>query len=300
MRQGYPKRLVLRFARIPRSTYYYHKKQEVEPVKNEGRQAPGYSVRQDGTKISDEQIKEWLMEALSGDGYAYGYRKLTVLLRRDHGLVINKKKVYRLCKELDILRPQRRKKATYPRKLARNRVITDSHQLFETDIKYGYIAGEDCFFFIQSCMDVYDRSIVAYHIGLRCEAKDVVRTLQQALFKRQLFDKEDKPVLRSDNGPQFISHAFKEACESFGITHERIPPSTPNMNAHIESFHRILEEDCLSRYEFESYKQAYETVVEFMTFYNERRIHSSIKDLAPNEFYKLNQENAIKIKEVRV
>ncbi|WP_081007286.1 DDE-type integrase/transposase/recombinase [Aneurinibacillus migulanus] len=130
-------------------------------------------------------------------------------------------------------------------------------------------------------MDVYDRSIVAYHIGLRYEAKDVVRTLQQALFKRQLFDKEDKPVLRSDNGPQFISHAFKEACESFGITHERIPPSMPNMNAHIESFHRILEEDCLSRYKFESYKQAYETVVEFMTFY-------------------INQENAIKIKEVRV
>ncbi|MEZ2661195.1 hypothetical protein [Aneurinibacillus aneurinilyticus] len=73
--------------------------------------------------------------------------------------------------------------------------------------------------------------------------------LQQALFKRQLFDKEDKPVLRSDNGPQFISHAFEEACTSFGITHERIPPKTPNMNTRIESFHQILKENCLSRYE---------------------------------------------------
>ncbi|WCK52538.1 IS3 family transposase [Aneurinibacillus sp. Ricciae_BoGa-3] len=301
--QGYPKRLVLRFAQIPRSTYYYHKKQEgqpVEPVKSEGREAPGYSVQQDGTKVSDEQIKEWLMEAVAGDGFAYGYRKLTVLLRRQYELIINKKKVYRLCKELDILRPQRKKKTIYPRKLARNRVITDSNQLFETDIKYGYIEGEDRFFFIQSVLDIYDRSVIAYHMGLACEAKDVVRTLQQALLKRQLFDKDNKPAIRSDNGPQFISHAFEAACESFGVIHERIPPRTPNMNAHIESFHRILEDNCLSRHEFQSYKQAYETVVDFMTFYNERRIHSSIKDLAPNEFYRLNQEWSIKIKEIRV
>jgi putative transposase len=72
--------------------------------------------------------------------------------------------------------------------------------LFETDIKYGYIAGEDRFFFIQSVLDVYDRSVIAYHIGLSCEAKDASRTVQQALFKRQLFGTEARPVLRSDNG----------------------------------------------------------------------------------------------------
>jgi putative transposase len=55
------------------------------------------------------------MESIAGDGYAYGYRKLTVILRREHQLVINKKKVYRLCKELDILRPQRQKREKYPR-----------------------------------------------------------------------------------------------------------------------------------------------------------------------------------------
>jgi putative transposase len=252
--------LVLRFARIPRSTYYYHQKQKgqtVKPVKSEGRIIPGYSVQQNDTKVSDEQIKEWLMENLATEGYAYGCRKLTVFLRREYGLCINKKKVYRLCKELNILRPQRQKKARYPRKLARNKVITGSNQLFETDSKYGYIAGEDRFFFIQSVLDVYDRSVIAYHVGLRCEARDVKRTVQQALFKRQLFDSVHKPVLRSDNGPQFISHLFEEACETFGVHHERIPPQTPNMNAHIEAFHRILEDECLSRHEFASYKEAY-------------------------------------------
>ncbi len=64
-----------------------------------------------------------------GEGFAYGYRKLTIQLRRDHQLVISKKKVYRLCKAMDLLRPQREKRIQYPKKLARNRIITGSNQL---------------------------------------------------------------------------------------------------------------------------------------------------------------------------
>jgi putative transposase len=107
-------------------------------------------------------------------------------------------------------------------------------------------------------------------------------------------------VVRSDNGPQFISHAFTQGCENLEIEHERIPPKTPNMNAHIESFHRILEDDCLSRYEFQSYEEVYQIVSEFMKFYNEVRMHGSIQDMAPMEFFEKNMHNAIKIKEVRV
>ncbi|SFF45034.1 putative transposase [Paenibacillus algorifonticola] len=286
---------------IPRSSYYYDKNGKVaKKTVSEGRPAPGYSYQESGVHVADEQIEEWLMELISGDGYNYGYRKLTVDLKRTYKLIINKKKVYRLCKKLGLLRPQRKVKTKYPRKLARNRMITASNQRFETDIKYGYIAGEDRFFFIQSFIDVYDRSIVSYHIGLSCEAKEVVRTLQQALLKRQLFDVPTKPVVRSDNGPQFVSEAFESACKGFGVLHERIPPRTPNMNAHIESFHRILQDDCLSRYDFMTYGEAYEAVTHFMIFYNERRIHSSIKDLAPADFYKQNLIQPIPIKSVRL
>jgi putative transposase len=152
---------VLKIIGINRSTYYHRKKYRVEEKQvSEGRPAPGYSITKDDKKISDEQIKEWLLEEVAGDGYAYGYRKLTKQLRRKYKLVINKKKVYRLCKELNILRPQRQKRVSVPRRLARNRIITGSNQLWETDIKYGYIEGEQRFFFVLSYIDVYDRSII--------------------------------------------------------------------------------------------------------------------------------------------
>ncbi|MFD1292167.1 transposase, partial [Laceyella putida] len=57
-------------------------------------------------------------------------------LRRQYRLIINKKKVYRLCKELGILRPQRQKRTSYPRKIARNY----SKQILNMDILQGKIA----------------------------------------------------------------------------------------------------------------------------------------------------------------
>ena len=149
-----------------------------------------------------------------------------------------------------------------------------------------------------SFIDVYDRNIIDYHMGLSCTGEDVKQTLKRALFKRQQFDKVEKPVIRTDNGPQFICHTFEQFCEDCEIEHERIPPRTPNMNAHIESFHRVFEDDCLSRWQFETYEEAYREVTEFMVYYNERRIHSSLLDLSPKEFYE--KQESLVIKEVRV
>ncbi len=48
-------------------------------------------------------------------------------LKREYGLVINHKKVYRLCKELDILKNQRAIKPKVKRSIAANRIITGSN-----------------------------------------------------------------------------------------------------------------------------------------------------------------------------
>jgi putative transposase len=114
---------------------------------------------------------------------------------------------------MDLLRPQREKRIPYPKKLARNRILTSSNQLWEMDVKYGYIEGEERFFLVLSLIDGYDRSVIDDHIGLSGSGSDAVKTFQRALFKRQQFEQANKPVIRTDNGPQFISHAFEATCE---------------------------------------------------------------------------------------
>lgn len=296
---------MLRVLEVERSTYYAHVNREANQRSNEtihrvGRPVPGLSYTQDDKPISDMQICEWIMEFLADEGACYGYRKLTVLLRRRHQLKINKKKVYRLCKRMNVLRPQRKIKNKYPKRLANNRVLTGSNQLWEVDIKYGWIHGEQRFFFLMCIIDVFDRAIVAYHLGLTCEAIHLVQITQEALMKRTLFDTGVRPVIRSDNGPQFISHRFEEACEKWTMIHERIPPKTPNKNAHIESFHAILEDECYQRHEFESYTQAYEIVTQFIQNYNSIRIHGSIYDLSPYEYIEAVKSGSVKAKKIKV
>ncbi len=261
-----------------------------------GRPISGYAYTYSGQKIPDEQVKEFIMEEISGDGYPYGYKKLTACLQEDHKLNINHKKVYRLCKELDVLLPQRKIVPKHPRKLAKKTKVTGSNQLWQMDLKYGYIAGTDRFFFVISIIDVYDRCIVGYHIGLRALGLDALRTLKQAIMARGVLD-TDELILRTDNGPQFTSNVFRDGCAALPVTHTRIPVNTPNMNAHIESFHSILESDCLRRHEFQSYAEAYKHVSEFMDYYNHRRRHGSLKNKAPFNFYlsSLNQEKKLEI-----
>jgi putative transposase len=241
-----------------------------------------------------------IKDLVKGEAYCYGYIKITHLLRKKYNLIINKKKVYRICKQLRILKPQREIKPKYPRKIAINRVINDSNQLWEADIKYGYITSSKKFFYILSFIDVFDRSIIDFHIGLNCTAKDAKETLINSLVKRNLLSSENKPIIRTDNGTQFTSNTFKYTCEKLNIHHEQIPVKTPNKNAHIESFHNLLQNECLKYFSFASFKEAYKEVVRYIDYYNNIRIHSSIGYMAPMEFYRENLSNTKKKLVVKV
>jgi putative transposase len=235
--------------------------------------------------VSNAQIEEWLMELVCGEEQAYGYELLTDCLRLQHKLVINKKKTYRLCKKLGILQPQRQKKVHYPRRLARNHTVTGANQLWQIDIKYGYVEGYQQFFFMANIIDVFDRTLVGYYRGTSCDAKQVCDTVRKALRSR-LGVGIQKPIVRTDNGPQFVSQAFAELCEEEQIIHERIPPKTPNMNAYVESFHATLERDLFSKNQFETFQEAYDAIDEYVDFYNNRRMHRSLGKRSPATFSK--------------
>ncbi|WP_418655011.1 DDE-type integrase/transposase/recombinase [Anoxybacter fermentans] len=77
------------------------------------------------------------------------------------------------------------------------------------DIKYSYIHGTEQFFFPLSLIDVFDRQVIDYHLGLLCTAKNACRVLKNSLRIRQLIKGIKIPKIRTDNGPQFISNEFE-------------------------------------------------------------------------------------------
>lgn len=277
---------------LSRSLFYYHenKDNKAKESTKRGRPSPGFSVNEKGHIIPDEQIEEFLMEAVESEQGVYGYRKLTEHLRKEHKLIINPKKVYRLCDKLDILLPKRNNVSPYPRNLAKQHVITAPNQLWQLDVKYGSIEETGKFVFLASAIDVFDRKIVGYYRGAKCQATDITTMLTEAFITRNIpIPKGNNPsiIIRTDNGPQFVSKHFGEFCSNFKIYHERIPPKSPNLNAYIESFHSIIERECYQQHTFSFYEEAYYWIDKYMDFYNNRRYHGSLKYMSPNEFYEL-------------
>lgn len=291
---GAPINLILRVLNLKKSTYYrWRSSTEIYSCTKSSKEGiiPGFSYTFDGKKINDLEIQKLIAEILSDQyGQFYGYKKITALLRRSHNIKISKKKVYRLMFTMGVLKKQHRGLRKYKR-ICNNHEITRSNQLWELDTKYIYIAGTRQVAYLASIIDVFDRSIVSCVLSLSADAKSAQKALLQALYRRKLKDSAEGLTLRTDNGSQFIAYEFEKLCIKEKIVHERIPAHSPNYNAHIESYHRYLQDECLSGRLFKDFEEAESTIQAYVEGYNTRRIHSAIDYRTPDEFYRLKNNN---------
>lgn len=239
--QGYPVRKVLSYSNVASSTWYKRQRSTVDKsfVTSKGRPRQECKTKA-GVSICDQEIKNNLKVLRNKKFHSHmGYRKLMHFLRRDFDLIINHKKVYRLYSEAGLTLSVKKKSKRRGKKICENRTVTGPNQLWQFDIKYGYIDGENRFFFLMAFIDTFNREIKGYHIGLRCTAKDIVFALELALKKHGVNPAD--LVIRSDNGTQMTSHIFSKKINKLGLEHEFTPPETPNLNAFIESFFSIVD-----------------------------------------------------------
>ncbi len=95
--------------------------------------------------------------------------------------------------------------------------------------------------------------------------------------------------LRSDNGPEFVSHAILEWIAASGIATALIDPGKPWQNGSNESFNGKLRDECLSLEWFRSRAEAKVVIETWRHHYNAVRPHSSLDYLTPLEFKQQHQ-----------
>lgn len=236
-----------------------------------------------GDKISDESIRGYLQYFRKNIYFsnAGGCKIIPHYFKKNYSLKINHKKIYRLCREQNLLLPKRKKQNKKYRKISENRKITFPNQLWQFDIKCGYIHGENRHFYFLAFKDIFTKEIMGYHIGRSCKGIDLKITFER-IIKSQKVELQNL-VIRSDNGPQMTSHQFRDYVDSI-VHHEFIPPACPNKNAYIESFFSIFETEFLVPNYFKNYYEVYQKIVDYIIFYNTERLHGSIKKLPPKEF----------------
>ena len=90
-------------------------------------------------------------------------------------------------------------------------------------------------------------------------------------------------VLRSDNGPEFISEAMADwAGTRTGLSY--IPPGSPWRNGYVESFNSRIRDECLNINSFYSLLHAQVIIGDWKDEYNHQRRHSSLGYLTPAEY----------------
>lgn len=273
---------------VAKSTYYAKQHEYIKrSYANVGRRAPGYSYTFSGTKVLDLDIQKYIIKIKNyKTSKTYGYRKVTYQLRNQYNLQINKKKVRRLMKILNLLGDNRKNKKTRISRTCESRKVTGSNQLWQMDIKYAFIAGSKKTAYITSIIDVFDREIVSFSVDLSATGEVAKKVMLQGLYTRNLNGLDSGLVLRTDNGSQFISGIFEKGCIDEKVLHERIPVRSPNYNAFIESYHRYLQEECLTNEMYWSLEALENDLNDYVYRYNHERIHSSIGYVPPHEYYK--------------
>jgi transposase InsO family protein len=80
-------------------------------------------------------------------------------------------------------------------------------------------------------------------------------------------------VIRTDNGSQYTSKAFRKSLSVLGLKLEHIYYNTPEQNGHIESFHKTLKKEYIWPNDFQNYQEAESAIKDAFTDYNQNRIH---------------------------
>src|SRR5262249_58458292 len=103
-------------------------------------------------------------------------------------------------------------------------------------------------------------------------------------------------TVRTDNGPEFTSHAFEGWCSDKKINIQYIQPGKPMQNGYIERFNRLYREAVLDAYLFFELDQVRLLTQEWMEEYNQRRPHESLNNQTPEEvrIQVFNNENPLK------
>lgn len=214
----------------------------------------------------------------------YGSRRMRDELQ-DRGHTVNRKRVQRLMRQMDLRALYPRRRTSQPGKghkiypyLLRELPIERANQVWATDICY--IPMAKGFMYLVAIMDWHSRRVLSWRVSNTLDTDFCIEALEEALRR---FGAPD--IFNTDQGSQFTSEAFTGVLEDQGIKISMDGKGRWLDNVFVERLWRSV------KYE-DVYLRAYETPPElraglarYFTFYNTRRRHSALDRRTPDAVY---------------
>jgi putative transposase len=259
----YPISQACELVELPRSSYYYRNR-----------------------KADESQLVADL-EEVCGQYVTYGTRRVRSQLRREpYGYRINRKRVQRIMRQKELLRPVKYKKRRttdsnhpYPRypNVVKELVIARPEQVWVCDITY--IRLEQDFVYLAIVMDVYTRTIRGWHLSTSLD-----QSLTQAALQMALADRLPE-IHHSDQGVHYAAHDYVDLLRAHQIQISMAAVGKAEENGYAERFMRTIKEEEVALSDYRDFADASNQIGSFIEdVYNHKRIHSSLGYLTPAEF----------------
>ncbi len=217
------------------------------------------------------------LRELAASRVRFGYRRLTVLLRRE-GWAVNAKRIYRLYTEDGLaVRTKVRKKIARRARVPALRA-TRPNEKWGMDFVAARLLDRR-WFRVLTVVDQFTRECVLLLADSSLTGHKVALALSQAIAER------GAPMsITVDNGTEFASKAMEVWAYQYGVQLDFIRPGRPVENSYVESFNGRLRDECLNVEVFFALADVPDKLKRWRQDYNQVRPHSSLRDSAPAVF----------------
>ena len=265
LRREFPLAILLEIAQLPRATFYYQLKRQNKPDKYEVAKAEIIAIYHENKG-------------------RYGYRRITTELNK-RNIHLNHKTVQKLMKELGLIcRVRIKKYRSYkgevgkiaPNLLNRDFIADRPDQKWVTDVTEFNLFGEKLY--LSPILDLYSSDLVSFTISDRPVLSMVTTMLEKAF---DAIPDNTNLILHSDQGWQYQHRHYQNMLIKKGIRQSMSRKGNCLDNAVMENSFGLLKSELLYLQEFKSMEHFKLELIEYLDYYNNRRIKAKLKGLPP-------------------
>ncbi len=211
---------------------------------------------------------------IKADHPFWGYRRVWAYLRYIDGLIVNKKRVYRLMRENNLtVKPNTRLIAK--RVSERPKPRPDRPQQW-WGIDMTKVMTESGWIYVVIVLDWYTKKIVGHYSGKQARTAEWLEALEKGLNREfPTGVRGNKLKLMSDNGSQPTSLGFMKTCSNLEVEQVFTSYNNPKGNADTERMIRTMKEELFWLREWESKRELGLELDEWIQYYNRNYLHSA-------------------------